>query len=298
MDPDSSNVYPGVRVIPFQLIKKLIVVRAFVNGQEGNFIVDTGSESLVLNAKYVSGRRNRDDQVRDFTGSGAAFWERSVRFGWDPERGRNYRAIVTSFGLLERILDIPVMGYIGYNQLKHFEVIFDYPRKELALIPVDRRGWRKCDLPFHSGAADTILLRSNGHLPYLIATVDGRPLKLGIDSGSSLNLLRADVLPEIEEYFEIEGLQRAAGFNGRITRSRWGWLWGLQLGDCVLPRMRFLVADLGDLNATLPAPLDGVLGFEFLCENRVAVNYRVGQVYFWQRPTLLSEVEGSIAGNE
>ena len=62
--------------------------------------------------------------------------------------------------------------------------------------------------------------------------------------------------------------------------------------------MRFVVADLGDLNANLSTPLDGVLGFEFLYENRVAVNYRVGQVYFWQRPTLLTEVEGSVAGNE
>ena len=41
--------------IPFQLAGKLIIVKATVDGQPGNFILDTGVSKLVLNDRYFEG---------------------------------------------------------------------------------------------------------------------------------------------------------------------------------------------------------------------------------------------------
>lgn len=43
------------QAIPFQMAGKLILIQAEVGGVTGNFIVDTGTSHLVLNAKYFSG---------------------------------------------------------------------------------------------------------------------------------------------------------------------------------------------------------------------------------------------------
>lgn len=52
---------------------------------------------------------------------------------------------------------------------------------------------------------------------------------------------------------------------------------------------------LGDLNAALPTSVDGILGFEFLCVGRVAVNYRLGRMRVWPETALLTDVKSSEA---
>jgi hypothetical protein len=100
----SQNCSATVSMIPFQLVNNLIVVQASIDGKRGNFIIDTGSEFMVLNAKYFSGHRDLDGHIRGFSGSGAAFRERMIWFSWGKHDEKMYRAIITPFGALERIL--------------------------------------------------------------------------------------------------------------------------------------------------------------------------------------------------
>ena len=49
-----ENRDPDLIIIPFDLVGNMIVVKAMVNGQKGNFIVDTGADILVLNSRLFT----------------------------------------------------------------------------------------------------------------------------------------------------------------------------------------------------------------------------------------------------
>lgn len=81
--PNAERLSPITIRIPFKLAGHLIVIQAEVAGQSGNFILDTGSSKLILNARHYSGGQAapntvgismtgaindlREATVRDFT---------------------------------------------------------------------------------------------------------------------------------------------------------------------------------------------------------------------------------------
>ena len=54
--------------IPFKLIDNLIVIEAELLDQKGNFIVDTGSETLILNKAHFKTRTPHNAKTRTTSG--------------------------------------------------------------------------------------------------------------------------------------------------------------------------------------------------------------------------------------
>ena len=45
--------------------------------------------------------------------------------------------------------------------------------------------------------------------------------------------------------------------------------------------MKCIVKDMMHLNRTLRTKLDGLLGFEFLKQYKISINYRKNEMYIW-----------------
>lgn len=278
---NSQKEAADMLTIPFHLVKKLVVVKAIVDGKKGNFIIDTGAESMILHDKYFTGQINTGLRAADFAGSSIAFKTKKVKFKWEGNKPITCSAIVTSLSALEQILGADVMGYIGYDILKNYEVVFDYQSRNITLFELGKRGKRKSPEPFHTNASDTISLKPNGPLPYLTVHLGGQKLKMGVDSGASINLLQSRTTKKLNNHFEASGVEQTAGFNGEVTLSEQGYLRQLKIENTIWSSMKCVVSEMSELNRTVPTSLDGLLGFEFLKQYKVSINYQRNEMYVW-----------------
>lgn len=273
---------PDVRVIPFQLAKKLILVEAYVNGQKGSFILDTGAASLVLNRRYFKSSHLAAIEAVDFAGHKTYSDKREVSFGWDRNRNRPVEAMITPLEKIELLIDEKIMGYIGYELLRKKEVLFDYHAQTITLYALDRKGNRKNDTALNKAEKDTFHLHANSFMPYITVLVGESKLKFAIDSGAGINLLRSKSLKEIADNFIEQGSRQIAGFNGQQQTCSYGKLMESEVDAFAIPSMDFVLSEMRAFNRSLPRRLDGLLGYEFLHQHSISINYRLNEVYLWK----------------
>lgn len=268
-------------MIPFDLIGKLIAVEAVINGKNGRFIIDTGAETLVLNSRYFSGLKNKEEVAKNFAGSNIKIGNRLVRFSWDGEVEQKMLAAIADLKLLEKQLGLKLMGYIGYEALKEYELIFDFQNKEIGLFALDQRGRRKSSSTLHARATKVFDIKPNGFMPYLHINLGACKLKLGLDSGAALNLFKPEVSKKLKNRFTAEEIRSVLGFDGREIKMSSQWLKGFELNGLNWPAMRCLIVDLKHINDNLRADLDGILGFDFLSRYKIGFNYKKNELYVW-----------------
>ena len=58
------------------------------------------------------------------------------------------------------------------------------------------------------------------------------------------------------------------------------------IGEQEMPDFEAVLTDLKHINEGLDVNLHGILGFNFLRQQKMAVNYRRQKLYFWQAETV------------
>ena len=268
------------RQIPFQLTRKLMVITAYVNGKQGNFIIDTGAEALTLNKKYFSGTKNPQAFGVDLAGSRIALEESQVQFGWDKNKSFKKYAIITDLTSIEKIIGKPIMGYIGYNILSDYEVYFNYDLKVISLITIDRKGNYIGKRPEQLIPLDSVPLKENASKPYLVAEVGGKKIRFGIDTGASRSFIRKGILRKINDQLEWQKNVLTAGFSGKVYESKRGIISRINIGQTNWNLIEVIVLNKWhSIDATINE-LDGMLGYDFIKQRTMGINFIKGQVYF------------------
>ena len=272
------------RVIPFQLSRNLMVVRAHVNGKSGYFILDTGAETLILNEKYFTGSINNQSHAVDFAGSKIKIKESMVQFGWELNDTSMHYAVVIDLSSLEKVMGSPILGTIGYEVLKDYEVFFDLNRREITLSKLDDSGNYILDKPTHLNPIDSFKLYANHHKPYIIVEIAGKKLKFGIDTGAAWSLIRKGAVKKISRQFEWKESIIAAGYNGEQYESKNGIIKGMNIDKTSWNPIKVIIGDKWQAGGSPKAKLDGLLGYEFIKQRNMGINFIKGQVYFTTNP--------------
>lgn len=271
-------------VIPFLLYGNSIVVKAIVNGTEGNFLLDTGSPSLLLNDAYFEGITLRGTELNLLDIHGQAeelshFSVRSLRIGnlQLPDK----QAFVVNLGELETSKGIPLTGILGYSSLRNLEIVFDFDNLLLWLLPLDKKGRKQVDLPgFRS--VDSFSLRMSGHIPYITVSVENKKVRLGIDTGSEINMIQKKFIQKRPRCFQVIGNFIVKGLSKKHRPCGRGILKGIQFRVGKTCQMEFAIADMEHLNNQLQVNLHGLLGAPFLMQGKVALNLRQRKLYLGQ----------------
>ena len=87
--------------IPFQKKRGLIFVKALLNGEKKNFILDTGAPSLILNSAYTE-EGNLSDSLDAVGGSVSTRKVQVESFDWAGIRQINFETISMDLSHLER----------------------------------------------------------------------------------------------------------------------------------------------------------------------------------------------------
>ena len=158
---------------------------------------------------------------------------------------------------------------LGYNFLKHFRVTIDYRDCEIRFDDPKRvesfGRSAKTEVPIRLASPAKPLILVDVH-------ANGRgPFQFAIDTGTSTTA----IAPELAKQLGIEGSPVGpVTTGGAPVDVRAGNIESFQLGGAKIDNLAAVVADFFTmLNAAIGAKLDGIVGYNFLRNYKVVIDY-------------------------
>jgi Flp pilus assembly protein TadD len=254
-----------LHTLPFRLVKDKVIVRAKVNdGQNMDFVVDTGSEQTVISARMAN-RLGIRGIVRTLSAGVGEIGLRGLQLGRlnsltiGTMRLENVPCLIKNPGLR----GIPVREGESFSPLAlGLSMTIDYGRRELTIAS---------HLP--EEPADFELPLRLHRLALVRGTVEGDPVNFIIDTGGEVISISTDTASAIEPYPQTRRIPlRVYGTSGW---DRDAFL--LPGVDLAFDRLEFPNFPLVVLNLRAPSVLlgfqvGGIVGHRFLSKYRVGVD--------------------------
>jgi hypothetical protein len=268
---------PVKMVAPFDLAGRLIVVEAEIEGVRGNFIVDSGSPSFVLNVKRFPWLMDHAQTLgHALHGAGGAIEEiKSVKasgFKWQKAELNSVKALFSDLSHLEENIGTDIVGLIGADFLRNFTIQFDYARKELTLFSENTvDSWQTSP----NQAIDFSMI---GHIPVIDARIGNHSLRLGIDCGAERGMLFTKWEDPLKPHYEF---LRNDILIGGDTNSQMGnvvRLYRFEIGNLQYDEHTFR---FNNISSGHDMKIDGILGYEFLSQYKTAIDYQNRKLYVW-----------------
>ncbi len=261
-----------------------IFVEATLNGRTGIFLLDTGSPWLMVNKAYFTGApiHHSDESLTDLNGNiikPEYFTVKSLSLqGLALPRPAGYMLDLTG---IEKAKGLPVLGVLGYSVFRQLELVFDFEKRQLVIFSLKKNGLPDCET-YPYCPVDSLDLKISGHFPSVEAKLGGKILRLGIDSGSEVNLLHPKALKKQEALFQASSQVWVKGFSHELESKTTGWVHEFSLGSLEAQPLEVTLTNFSHLNKALPTDLDGILGTCFLMRGKMAINFKRKKLYFWE----------------
>lgn len=161
-------------------------------------------------------------------------------------------------------------GDLGYNFLKHFRITLDYRANEIRLDDPKR-----FEPAGRSDAVTEVAMRlASPAKPLLLVDVyaNGRgPFQFAIDTGTSTTAITPELAKQLGVASSPIGAATTGGAQANVTA---GVLQSFQVGGARIDDSTVVVADFfAMLSSALGAKLDGIVGYNFLRNYKVALDY-------------------------
>lgn len=281
--PDATVSDVNTIYIPFSLIGQLMVVQAQVDTQAGNFIVDTGAERLLLNERYFE-NTSFISSIRAIGNTGnvtAAKWRSVDSLHISQLSIPDMQAHLMDLTHIELKKNARIIGVMGYEVFKDFEMLIDFPGRLIVLNRTDRKGERIDTTQIREVPYDSVDFVLRRHLITFQANVNSVRIKVILDSGAELNLLDRRVHRKVLDKFTILKRINLVGVGKQEVEVLAGVLHDLQCEGQSCPEMNTLLTNLDQLNESFGTSVQGVLGYEFLKDRRTMINYKKEKLYFY-----------------
>lgn len=277
---------PNIIRVPFTLTGTLITVRARVDTIEGNFFFDTGARQLLLNRRYFP------HQVRmPRTGSGGTTGavqvlgtEKIDTFQLDNLLTTTISAEVIDFTHLEFSKKMALVGLIGSEVFKDYEILFDYAAQLLVFVRTNAKGERFESLPrWEYQPTDSFPISCTEHVAVIRLKFGPKTTKkFALDSGAEQNMLNIHASRGfLKDNFEIRRRVKLRGVGQKSIEVVSGMLLHSSLDTMQFKPMATLLTSLAEINAAYQTEVDGILGYEFLSQRPVSINYKKRRITFY-----------------
>lgn len=274
-----------ITTVPFLPVDDLVIIEAIIDNQKGNFIVDTGAQDLFLNKKYFKGRKEyRNEQTWDINGKVSTpefYYAKKVQIQAFEKKRMTGKVIDLSHH--EKIKNIPIHGILGYAIFKNMELTFDFKNRKLTLFKLNRKGEKLGEAAnLDSEPTDSFNLHMSCHIPFLIGFIGEKRLRLGIDSGSEINILNKNSVKKYQKELTYQQPLLVSGFSKKKKQVKMATLAHLEIDESIFYQLNFALMDLYIFKKQKTVKLDGLLGSEFLQNCKMSINYRTKKLYLWQ----------------
>ena len=161
-------------------------------------------------------------------------------------------------------------GDLGYNFLKHFRITLDYRKSEIRFDDPKR-----FESTSRSTAVTQVAMRlASPAKPLILVDVyaNGRgPFQFAIDTGTSTTAITPELAKQLGVASSPIGAATTGGAHVDVTA---GVLQSFQVGGAGIDHLAVIVADFfAMLSDAIGAKLDGIIGYNFLRNYKVALDY-------------------------
>ena len=272
----SATLSPSNSKTKFRLAggaQPLILLPVHVNDQGPfEFILDTGAGTSLLSselAKRLAVKIIGSKEGQSAGGKVAVSLAKvgSVAVG-ETKLGEVDVGIV-DLAHIGRTVGAKIDGDLGYNFLKHFRVTINYRDCELRLDDPKR-----VDTVARGAQTEIPIRLANPAKPLILVDVhaNGRgPFQFAIDTGTSTTAITSELAKQLDISTSPVG---AGTTGGAAVDFHAGLLQSFQLGGAKIDNMAVVVADFFTmLSAAVGAKLDGIVGYNFLRNYKVVIDY-------------------------
>lgn len=275
--------------IPFKLVDHLIVVQAEISNKKGSFIIDTGSETLILNQVHFSNLHSF--QKKNQAGSGIMHnvensYEKHIKeFKLQTFNLENKNSDVIDLSHIEKSKKIKLLGVIGYSILKDYEIFIDMHLNQITLSKVDAFGDKLDKQVYLETIVDSLDFNLKNHTIVVNGTINAVKVRLGIDTAAEFNQINKSINKKVLKYFIPKKRLRLTGINKRKIEVLAGKLHRVKLSKATyFGPMMTVLTNLSKMNDAFGTNLDGILGYEFFAQKRTIINYQKEKLYFINYP--------------
>jgi len=257
----------------FELFDRMIVVEAILNGRLGKYILDTGSPMLILNQVP----QEKSTSLGGISDEGDAEFVKVQNFQWAGILNKEIDAVAYDLSQLEKALGYKINGLIGQNIFKNYELFLDVSNRKIQLFKSYRSQLHK-----RNKHKQKISFSNKSHIPIITVKIDGKKYRFGIDTGAEVNVLNKHLKGsfgnDILKNFKSSNLHGLGGVNQEVESAELS-NFKIRKKDC--ENYEFLLTDLTSFEEKYGQKLDGILGYPFLLNNILSINYQKQKIYIW-----------------
>lgn len=268
--------------IPLKRAGRLLLIEATVDGQNGNFVFDTGATGLVLNRTYFRDYHAMNQETANGITGQLGVVER-VKVDRVDIGGLYYlrqTADMADLGHIENQRGAKILGLFGFDMIKAFEIEIDFGNNQLRLHRTDKKGTRLHDqsLRFEGDCSLPILGRRD--VVIVEGEIEGRKLQFCIDTGAETNALSSRADDEVLNQVTITRRSTLRGAGSSRKEVLFGSLGNLIVGSRKFGSLDVVITPLNHLSEVYGTRIDGMLGFSFLEHCVVCINLKKKEVAF------------------
>jgi predicted aspartyl protease len=160
-------------------------------------------------------------------------------------------------------------GDLGYNFLKSFRISIDYEKCQLRLDDP-----RRLDVFNRESQTELPLRLASPAKPLILVEVYANrkgPFQFAIDTGTSTTAITPEIAKQLRLKASPIGPGTTAGAQVAVTA---GVLNSFMVGGAKIENMPIVIADFfAALSEAVGAPLDGIVGYNFLRNYKVVIDY-------------------------
>lgn len=272
---DNEPVLPDSIIIPLKRSGRLFFIEATIDGVTGNLVFDSGAMDLVLNKTYFRDHiKSKLPASGGITGPVSEVSRVTVdRIEINDLIFEHIVANMVDLSHIENRRGLKVLGLLGLDNLRNFEMIINLNSEILQLYPVDKKGQRFSgeNAPFHSDYFQEIEIM--GGVVFVKVIIAGKTLRFCLDSAAETNALSKDVPKAVMETFSVTRTSLLRGAGSQTREVLFGNFTDLSIGNVKLHPMTAVLSNLDYLSNSYDLHLDGILGFDFFVKGMIRINF-------------------------
>ena len=274
-------------VIPFTRAGNLILVKASADTSVGNFVLDTGAPDLVLNMTYFRQYPSRHTDAEEGGITGAVTGQIGTivnQFSLGPVHYYKCEADRINLGHIENAKGLKILGLLGMQLFKRFEMIIDYEKNTISLHLVEPReasSYKSQQLQ-DTAAYREFPIDIDENKIIVHTEMAGKKLLFLVDFGAESNVLDSRLPNKVFENVTITRRVQIDGSGEKKVEALYGNLKNMKMGGQDMGVLPVLITNLQKMCDSYNHCLDGMLGFDFLSMHKIGFNFVKHKMYIWK----------------
>jgi Aspartyl protease len=280
---------PASSVIPFSRAGNLILIKAKADSTEGNFILDTGAPGLILNITYF---RNYPFAENDPSAQAGGINGSTVSFGGIKIENFSFGAVQyyktyadrINLGHIENSKGVKILGLLGMQLFKKFEMIIDYDKSLIYLHLIGRKEARtyQSELLKDTSAYSVLPITFIDNKVITYGKIGGKKLTFLVDTGAESNVIDSRLSENVLDSVTVTRRIKLNGTGNHKVDALYGDMRNIKIGSRDISTMPVLITNMEKMCFSYERCLDGMLGFDFLSMHKIGFNFVTRKMYIWK----------------